>query len=124
VAIDRACEHAPGEGFVFRPHELVNVAGGNGIKFLALPGNGMGRAIQFLHETCAPGADTGAQPYTHEGEEGGFCVCGSVEVTVGDRREILGPGDAYYCSSRLPHRWRNVGRAPAVVISACTPPTF
>jgi mannose-6-phosphate isomerase-like protein (cupin superfamily) len=89
-----------------------------------LPGPGAARAIQFLRESYAPGADTGAEPYSHEGEEGGFCVSGSVEVTVAGRRELLGPGDAYYYASKLPHRWRNVGRVPAVVISGCTPPTF
>ena len=110
--------------FVFRSAELVSVGTGRGLRFLGLPGPGAARAIQFLRESYAPGADTGAEPYSHEGEEGGFCVSGSVEVTVAGRRELLGPGDAYYYASKLPHRWRNVGRVPAVVISGCTPPTF
>jgi len=111
-------------GFVFRSAELVSVGSGRGLRFLGLPGPASARAIQFLRETYAPGADTGAEPYSHEGEEGGFCVSGSVEVTLAGRREVLGPGDAYYYASKLPHRWRNVGRAPAVVISGCTPPSF
>jgi transcriptional regulator with XRE-family HTH domain len=114
-----------GSGFVYRSAELVRVGSGRGgIRFLGLPRASSGRAIQFLRETYAPGADTGAESYAHEGEEGGFCISGSVEITVAGRREVLGPGDAYYYSSKLPHRWRNVGRVPAVVISGCTPPSF
>jgi hypothetical protein len=31
------------------------------------------------------------------------------------------PGDAYEYASTLPHRWRNIGKTPTVVVSACTP---
>jgi mannose-6-phosphate isomerase-like protein (cupin superfamily) len=113
-----------GTRVVFRAGELVKAAPGKGLRCLALPPASTTRALQLLHETWGPGSDTGSEPYTHEGEEGGFCLSGSVEITVAGRRELLGPGDAYYYSSKLPHRWRNVGRTPAVVISACTPPTF
>ena len=44
------------------------------------------------------------------------------KLTVGDRREILGPGDAYHFSSRIPHRFRNPGDEECELISACTPP--
>ena len=37
---------------------------------------------------------------------------------------VLGPGDAYYFESKLPHRFRNVGDGEAVLVSASTPPTF
>ena len=111
-------------GFVFRTSELVSLARSPGIRFLSLPGPSKARAIEFLHETYAPGADTGAEAYSHDGEEGGFCMSGSVEITVAGRREVLGPGDGYYYASKLPHRWRNIGRVPAVVVSGCTPPTF
>lgn len=110
--------------FVFRSSNLINIAPGGGLRFLSIPGTSKGRALQVLHETYAPGAGTGNEHYHHAGEEAGFCLSGSVEITVGGRREVLGPGDAYYYASTLPHRWRNIGRTPAVVVSACTPPTF
>ncbi|MBI3830278.1 MAG: cupin domain-containing protein [Planctomycetes bacterium] len=113
-----------GESFVYRSGQLVDLSTGQGLKFLGLPGPAPGRALQVLFETYAPGADTGAEPYAHPGEEAGFCVAGTVEVTVNGRREILGPGDGYYYASTLPHRWRNIGNVPARVISVCTPPTF
>ena len=45
-------------------------------------------------------------------------------VTVGDHVRVLGPGEAYYFESRVPHRFRNVGDEEAVLVSANTPPTF
>ena len=37
---------------------------------------------------------------------------------------ILNAGDAYYFKSIEPHRFRNATTKPAVIVSACTPPTF
>jgi transcriptional regulator with XRE-family HTH domain len=120
-----AAERPPaGAGVVTRRRHLVNVATGGGLRYLALPGPHANRAIQIMHEVYAPGADTGPEPYSHAGEEAGFCVSGSIEVTVDGRAEVLRPGDAFYFPSTLPHRWRNVGAATARMISACTPPTF
>jgi transcriptional regulator with XRE-family HTH domain len=83
-----------------------------------------GRALQILKERYEPGADTGRVPLSHEGEEGAVIISGRLEVTVGDERRTLGPGDAYYFDSRRPHRFRCVGPHPCELISACTPPTF
>lgn len=81
-------------------------------------------ALQLLHETYPPGADTGPEWLHHVGEEAGIIVRGQVEVTVDGRVAILGPGDGYIFDSRLPHRFRNAGDDVCEVISACTPPTF
>ena len=120
-----ACEQqeSSGGGLVFRASQLTTLTAGKGVKFLGMPGPGSHRLMQILYEVYSPKyGDTGDAPYSHEGEEGGFCIAGTIEMTVGDRRELLGPGDAYYYSSKIPHRWRNVGKVPAVVVSACTPP--
>ena len=82
------------------------------------------RAMSILHERYAPGADTGPDMLTHPGEEGGVVVRGSVELTVGAATRLLGPGDAYYFSTAVPHRFRNVGREDCEIISASTPPAF
>lgn len=87
-------------------------------------GDTVGRAIQMLHETYAPGADTGEETYAHEGEEAGIIISGQVEITVGDQSRVLGPGDAYLFDSRIPHRFRNPYAEAAIIVSACTPPTF
>lgn len=111
-------------GFVIRRDRLVNVATGRGLQYLALPGHHKDRSLQIMHESYAPGADTGPEPYSHAGEEAGICIAGTIEVTVAGRVERLRPGDAFYFPSSLPHRWRNSGRTAARLISACTPPSF
>jgi transcriptional regulator with XRE-family HTH domain len=80
--------------------------------------------LQILYETYQPGADSGRVPLTHEGEEGAIIIEGRLEVTIGDQKRVLGPGDAYLFRSTIPHRFRNVGKTPCVLISACTPPSF
>lgn len=82
------------------------------------------RKIQLLHERYEPGADTGESMLVHDGEEAGIVVRGEVEVTVGGRVTILGPGDGYYFQSRLPHRFRNLSDEASEIVSACTPPSF
>jgi transcriptional regulator with XRE-family HTH domain len=107
----------------FRASELVELAGG-AISYRQVGRDMTGRAMQMLHERYAPGADTGPQMLHHDAEESGVIVAGHLEVTVGDRRTILGPGDAYYFDSRVPHRFRNAGEEECMVVSANSPPSF
>ena len=87
-------------------------------------GDAARHTLQILHERYPPGADTGPGLLSHEAEEGGVVVSGTVEVTVGDEVRVLNPGDGYLFDSRIPHRFRNIGDSDCVVVSACTPPTF
>jgi transcriptional regulator with XRE-family HTH domain len=107
----------------FRAGELIELAGG-AISYRQIGRDMAGRAMQMLHERYAPGADTGPQMLRHEAEEGGVIVAGHLEVTVGDRRTVLGPGDAYYFNSREPHRFRNMGDEECMVVTANSPPSF
>lgn len=82
------------------------------------------RQLTLLHERYAPGSATGDEMLTHRGEEGGIVVRGRIELTVSGTSRVLGPGEAYYFSSQMPHRFRNVGREECEIISASTPPSF
>lgn len=107
----------------FRSDELMPIKRG-GVDFRQVGGDLTHHKIQILHEVYAVGADTGRVMLSHDGEEGGIVLQGAVEVTVGDRSRVLRVGDAYLFDSRTPHRFRNVGEEPCILISACTPPTF
>ncbi len=109
---------------VFRNTDLTRVSANNGLNLFTLPTGEEARAIQMIHETYEPGADTGPELYTHDGEECGYCIEGTIELTVDGRVELLSAGDSYYFRSTQPHRFRNVGAKKAIVLSACTPPTF
>jgi transcriptional regulator with XRE-family HTH domain len=101
--------------------ELVPLTEGK-VRFFVVAGERPEKALQILHEVYEPGGDTGVTMLTHRGEEGGLVIQGQIELTVGEQRRVLGPGDAYYFESTIPHRFRNVGKASAIIISACTPP--
>ncbi|CAM5763482.1 XRE family transcriptional regulator [Labrys miyagiensis] len=81
------------------------------------------KSMLVLHETYAPGADTG-EAYAHSAQEGGMVLSGAIEVTVGTNVQLLLPGDGYYFDSRLPHRFRNVADGRSEIVSAITPPTY
>ena len=101
--------------------DLVRLTEGK-VRFQVVAAERADKTVQMLHETYEPGGDTGAEMLTHEGEESGIVLEGEIELTVGDQRRVLGPGDAYYFESTIPHRFRNVSKKQAVIISACSPP--
>lgn len=107
----------------FHDEDLPDLGSGR-ISFRLVGFNRHNRAMSILHERYSPGADTGDEMLSHAGEEGGVIVRGSIELTVGGQKRVLGPGDAYYFESRLPHRFRNIGDEVCEVISANSPPTF
>jgi transcriptional regulator with XRE-family HTH domain len=107
----------------FRDDELVDL-GDHGVSLRLVAARRSNRAMSVMYERYAPGADTGAEMLRHEGEEGGVVVRGRIELTVGGDTRVLGPGDAYYFASSIPHRFRNAGAEPCEIVSASTPPTF
>ena len=103
--------------------ELTDIGDGN-VLLRLVAAKRPNRAMAIMHEHYRSGADTGEDMLSHKGEEGGIVVSGKIELTVGGQSRILGPGDAYYFSSAVPHRFRNLGPEACEIISASTPPTF
>jgi transcriptional regulator with XRE-family HTH domain len=111
------------ENVVFRAEELPDVGTGD-IQYRLVAASRHDRKMSILSEIYEPDTDTGEDLLTHSGEEGGVVVEGELEVTVAGKTWVLGPGDAYYFDSRLPHRFRNTGKTAVRIISANTPPTI
>jgi transcriptional regulator with XRE-family HTH domain len=111
------------EDVVFSADELPDVGTGD-IQYKLVAASRHDRKMSILWENYAPGTDTGDDLLTHSGEEGGVVIEGEIELTVAGVVHLLGPGDAYYFDSRLPHRFRNTAAAPARIVSANTPPTI
>lgn len=113
---------------------LAQVVRADRRKTLTYPGSGirnellspdLQRDIQMMWVIIPPGADTGDEPLVHEGEECGVVLQGQVEIWVGDNEHYtLGPGDAIYQKSTVPHRSRNVGDEDVIIVVAITPPSF
>ena len=114
--------HASPQVF-YSQEELADIGDGE-VSLRLVAAKRPNRAMTIMQERYAPGADTGADMLSHKGEEGGVVLSGKVELTVGGQTRVLGPGDAYYFTSAVPHRFHNLGPEPCEIISACTPPTF
>jgi mannose-6-phosphate isomerase-like protein (cupin superfamily) len=82
------------------------------------------RKLEAIWFSAPPGTGSGEDPYQHEGEEIGIVLRGRAECWIGERTYTLGPGDAIYFSSQVPHGWRNTGEDQLEMIWVSTPPTF
>lgn len=80
--------------------------------------------IELLLSRFEPGASSGEEPYTHQGEEAGIVIRGQLELWVGTDHFLLAEGDSFNFQSTLPHRYRNPGNTETVVIWSITPPSY
>ena len=115
---------SPSDSVFFTASDLTEIAFGDSISLRMVGRNVKERALQMLYETYQPGADTGDAMLRHQGEECGIVISGCLTVTVGAQEKILHPGDAYYFRSDIPHRFRNPGTEPCILVSANSPPSF
>lgn len=117
-------DFSPSDNVFFTGEELTEISFGEKISYRMVGRKVKDRALQMLFETYQPGADTGEAMLRHGGEECGVIVSGCLAVTVGAQEKLLHPGDAYYFRSDIPHRFRNPGEVPCVLVSANSPPSF
>lgn len=103
--------------------DLVEIGKADAISYRVIGLDHPNRQLLMLHERYAAGADSGEE-FTHVAQEAGMVLSGMVEVTVGNQKRILKPGDGYYFDSRMPHRFRNVDSGHSEIVSAITPPTY
>lgn len=82
------------------------------------------RKMEIIWVEAAPGASSGGHPHMHDGEECGVVISGEMNFKVGKTEVVLGPRDAIYFSSHIPHQWENLGTEPLIAIWIITPPTF
>jgi transcriptional regulator with XRE-family HTH domain len=79
--------------------------------------------LELLLCDLAPGAESGDH-YTHEGDEAGLILEGSLELWVGDNHYMLNAGDSFTFASTTPHRYRNPGGVATRVVWVITPPSY
>ena len=80
--------------------------------------------LEALIMKLEPGAFSGNDYHTHEGEEFALVLKGQLEIHVGDDIFILQPGDSALYKSNIPHKWKNPSEEPAEVIWVNHPPSF
>jgi len=84
----------------------------------------LNRKIEFLKVTLEPGQIDEGESVSHDGEECGYVVLGTLTVRVAHESYVLNQGDSIYFTSSVPHRLLNMGPEPCISIWAMTPPTF
>ncbi|WP_459616517.1 cupin domain-containing protein [Bordetella sp. 2513F-2] len=107
----------------YKADDFVEIGRIGRVSYRMLGINHPNRELLMLHETYAPGSESG-DAFSHSAQEAGVVIKGAIELTVGDDVQVLMPGDGYYFDSRRPHRFRNVDKGESQIISAVTPPTY
>ena len=74
--------------------------------------------------TYQPGGHSGDDLSTHDGEEAGLILKGTICLTIGEDEFTLKPGDSFSFSADIPHRYENVGPDTARIVWANTPITL
>ena len=75
-----------------------------------------GRHAVTARAEFAPGGSAGL--HTHPGEELGYVIEGSVELSVEGRATVaLKPGDVFFIPAGVPHDGRNLGTVKAAILS-------
>ena len=97
--------------------------GGKGITLERLIPYAGGHLLQGNIHIVEPGGESEGY-LEHVGEEVGYVIEGSLELTVDDKTVIVGVGDSFNFRSELLHKYRNPGTTVAKIIWINTPPTF
>jgi transcriptional regulator with XRE-family HTH domain len=78
---------------------------------------GAGQAFEAMMITIAAGGSSGKRPHTHRGHQFALVFDGELRLTLGDEVQTLARGDGVTFDLATPHRWENVGKKPAQLIS-------
>lgn len=108
-------------------HRTITMNKGNGLYELLVPDHD--HLIDFMKITLKGGQSRESQwrekgLVTHEGEECGYVLSGTLTVALGDKEYTLCQGDSIYFFSALPHKYLNYEKEDCVSIWAMTPIFF
>lgn len=78
--------------------------------------------FEMVHSTFEPYSEIG-ETVTRPTQEVGYLMSGRLNLTVGDRAFIIGPGDSFRIRGE-PFRWANPYSEPAVAIWVIAPPVY
>ncbi len=107
----------PEDSIVTRAHARKQLAFGRmGISKELVTPQTEARGTNVFLVSIEPGGTTGAQVYTHTGEDAGFVLEGELELSVDGENYLLHPGDGFRFKSTAPHSFRNPGRASTRVL--------
>jgi transcriptional regulator with XRE-family HTH domain len=116
-------DHAPTDKIVVRARERKKLTfWRTGISKELLTPQSEGSAFDMFLVSIDLGGTSGSQLYSHEGEEGGFVLEGSIIINVDGRTFKLEPGDSFRFASTAQHSFSNAGATAALVLWINTRP--
>ena len=74
--------------------------------------------------TLAPGEDGGEEPEGHPGDQMMFVAEGEVTIMTAHEEMRAKAGTVVVIPPRTPHRVRNIGQTPALLLNVYTPPAY
>lgn len=80
--------------------------------------------IEHLLVEIEPGEYNTKDLISHEGEECGYIIKGTLKIKLGNKEYILEEGDSICFDSSIPHRYVNAGKEKVISVWAMTPPSF
>lgn len=78
-----------------------------------------GEKLQLTVMKLMPGERTG---HSHEHEQMGYILSGSVEITIGEEQKVLLPGEGYHVPSNVEHGFHVHTGEPVEFIEIFSPP--
>jgi transcriptional regulator with XRE-family HTH domain len=122
--IELFSERPNSDEVVLRKEERQRVAvRGSKLLIEILVRQGPGNNIDARLAIVAPGGGSEGD-YSHPGEEFGFVVKGTLELTVDGATHILHAGDTFYFHSTRPHRFRNPSDENVEILWMNHPPSW
>ncbi|GHU70393.1 transcriptional regulator [Clostridia bacterium] len=85
--------------------------------------NAQGNTMEPILVQLAPGGATTVDD-PHDGEEFGYVLSGTIEISLGEVSYRAKSGDSFYFRPKSAHALYNVGKTAAKVLWVATPPSF
>lgn len=82
------------------------------------------KQIEMLWIEIKPNETHTSELISHDGEECGVVIKGTLRVVSGDKTYDLKEGDSIYLDSTIPHQYLNMGDDVSVSVWAMVPPSF
>lgn len=109
---------------VVRKDERKRIMMKNGDRTYELLCPNLKNQIEMLWIEIEPNDSNSEELISHDGEECGVVLKGTLRILSGDNVYDLNEGDSIYLDSTIPHRYVNVGNELSVSVWAMTPPSF
>ncbi|HAQ41201.1 MAG TPA: XRE family transcriptional regulator [Clostridiales bacterium] len=82
------------------------------------------KKIEFILIKLNDCTHNSEEAISHEGEECGYVIKGSMVVMIGEKRYILHEGDSIYFDSSMPHVYESYDENECISVWAMTPPNW